>query len=196
MPIMGAYGTLAARASRPGTRARPQWRFDPSFGVGATYTLGNLRGAIPSASAVGLRSTIGKSAGKWYAEVIPNPITGNSNPGIWNENGINGIGWNTPDMWALLPGGQVFNGNAPASGSPSTPWSPGDVVGIAFDATAKKVWFSRNGVWFNNPAAGTGGISISGTTFYAGGSLWAAAGDALTIPSFVRYPKPAGFSYL
>lgn len=127
----------------------------------STLSDGNL---IASSSDV--RSVLGTIAfpdsGKYYAEFTVNgtasgyPIIGiianNDSAIAANQNPDTGVSY--------FQGGSV-NLNGSSTGTTLTALSTGDVVGVAYDAATRKVWFSLNGSFLNSgdPAAGTNQIT-------------------------------------
>jgi len=82
-----------------------------------------------------------------------------------------------------------------------TRWATGDVVMMAADAIAGKVWFGVNGAWSNgDPAAGTGGIvyAIAGLFFGCGAFVHTTDGPQKITARFAAadqsYSAPAGFT--
>ena len=80
-------------------------------------------------------------------------------------------------------------------------YDTGDVVGVALDIDAGKIWFAVNNVWAEgDPAAGTGESfdSIDGTNFHAIGTHYNSAGTGqFTLrlhSSRWDYSPPSGFS--
>ena len=68
---------------------------------------------------------------------------------IWPGNDANGYGYRG-DLGQLM-----YNGSATVTGMST--FTTNDIIGMAFDADNGKIWFSKNGTWYNsgNPAAGT-----------------------------------------
>lgn len=50
--------------------------------------------------------------------------------------------------------------NASTAGNGAGAYTTGDVIDVYVDATARKVWFAKNGVVSGNPTAGTGGYTL------------------------------------
>ena len=109
-------------------------------------------------------STSTKSTGKWYWEVLidvqavdslvgitPNPANGF--PGASNTGGI-----------GFYRAGQVYN-NSGATATNNSAFVTGDVIMLALDADAKKLWYGKNGTWDNSgdPVAGTGALATNWT---------------------------------
>jgi hypothetical protein len=87
-------------------------------------------------------------------------------------------------------------------------WSePSDVIGMAYIPASGKVWFSKNGVFDGDPAAGTDEAATGPTgTIYAavgldsvnnsGSAVVLVAGTGRFTASTQTYPAPAGFTPL
>lgn len=141
----------------------------------------------------------GRTSGKYYFEMAADAIpSGGGNVGVVTPSaayyhsyiGIDtqGWGWNSTAL-------KWHNGSSTAYGSSYT---TGDIIGVAFDITAGKVWFAKNGVWqgSGDPAAGTN-EAFSGLTgrlmpaiglYYAGNAATVALKDA-----DLTYAPPTGF---
>lgn len=74
----------------------------------------------------------------------------------------------------------------------------GDTLMVAVDLTAQTIWFGRNGTWYGNPAAGTGGSGISSmaptTTLHKIGRGAIVQQSNQTLPTTNTYPPPSGFT--
>jgi len=128
---------------------------------------------------VGLvRSVAQISAGKIYYEVTINTGGAGSADAIGLAAGSvsvtspsNGTSSPVGTCW-VQPSGAMYSDGV-SRGTPLGAIPTGSVVCIAFDATARLVWFRAgaagawNGAAGNNPATGTGGISMSMTSVYA-----------------------------
>lgn len=86
-------------------------------------------------------------------------------------------------------------------------YTVGDVIGVALNATAGRVWFSKNGVWqAGNPGAGTGGLQMTSVgsaycptfgyagQFGPGGQSVVGAATANFGKTPFSYEVPAGFT--
>ena len=136
-----------------------------------TMSEGNCALASSNAQWLGTSSTIAVSAGKWYAEWkyiaghnMKFGIVGNAGADIsWltanqSYGGYSAIGYE----YQFNNSGTGYRINNDAGGS----WSNGSftaadsIIMMAFDIDAGKIWWGRNGTWFNNtgtanPATGT-----------------------------------------
>jgi hypothetical protein len=127
--------------------------------INGTLSNGNLDYALNAA--YGTRGTFFPSTGKWYFEA---ELTAGTNPsyvifGIQRSSGSLGSysgGVAIPDGYGYLGFGTKMDGSSGSSYGDS--FTTNDVIGVAYDLDAGKVWFSKNGTWQNSgdPAAGTG----------------------------------------
>jgi hypothetical protein len=119
----------------------------------------NMQWALNAGSA--RRGTFGMKSGKWYFECA---ITSGTNPeyfapGIQLLSGaVTGYGGTSqvPSGYGYLGvnGNKLTGSTGSAYGSAFT---TNDVISVAFDADAGKIWFAKNGTWqaSGDPAAGT-----------------------------------------
>jgi len=158
------------------------------------------------------RATIGITTGKWYCECTITAIASrtNTSPGLWAGGSVlsTGGGYYGNGSIVLLeyPAGTLnvytnYGGTVAYSESNTLP--AGSVVGMCFDASNGKFWYSKNGVYLNggNPSAGTGAVvtGIAATTTYFFGGHAYSASDQLDF-NFGQKPfqflPPAGFQPL
>ena len=111
----------------------------------------------------GTKGTIGASSGKWYWEYTHGTIASGypqADIGVTKYaseiNHYNNGGSGSSDTYLI----QGNNGNKYTNGSGSSygsSFTTGDTCNIALDLDNGKVWFGKNGTWFNSgdPAAGT-----------------------------------------
>lgn len=149
-----------------------------------------------------VRATSAKSSGKWYFEVLSNTPTVSPfilfglAPSTLSLSSFPGA---TSDSWAYYQqSGEKWTNNSGAAYG--AVWdTDGDIIGLAVDLTAGKVWWAKNGVYQGggDPAAGTA-EAFSGLT----GSLFPAAElyrntQMLTArfdPAAQTYSAPSGFT--
>jgi hypothetical protein len=107
------------------------------------------------------RGTLGVSSGKWYFEATLTGSTGSVG------NNMVGVMTTTTSTLSDSYGGSTTrsyqaNGNLQGNNSTGTvsSASSGDVIMIAFDVDAGKLWVGKNGTWMNSgvPASGTGNV--------------------------------------
>lgn len=172
---------------------------------GADVVLANSdkEASNPSETYQSVRSITSQSSGKWYAECLVNVTSADSNFGVVNVSAnlssyvgsdANGVSYYTDGF-----GASIAEGGSSISYGSDTAVTAGDVLGIALDIAAGKVYFSINNTWMNSadPAAGTGGYahSVSGPFYLAGTPGVAAAVLTLrTGSSDFTYTPPSGFT--
>jgi len=121
---------------------------------GVTLKDGNLN-ADATGTATDVMATIFVNSGKYYVEYQINTAdSSTSNP----VTGIQGVGFPTsPKANIDRNGGYDYDGTT-GTLSPAFTYTTSDVVMMAFDVDAKKIWFGKNGTWYNSgdPGAGTG----------------------------------------
>lgn len=184
---------LISRSMLIASQIGPIWRFNPAD-VAAFVTVSNGDRTISQSSGgiTNARGTLSKTSGKWYAELQTAAASGGAVFGIATSAhtlDLDQIGGDTPSCGYGAGGALERNGSVVAT---YTAWGAGDVVGMALDRTSNLIWFSKNGVWqAGNPAAGTGGVSVSAGTYFPAATV--ANGDPLTIPQALKYPPPSGF---
>jgi hypothetical protein len=146
------------------------------------FSEGNLKLA-PNAGNYNMAfSNMGVSSGKFYYEF---GISGTTNTG--DNHGIidlSGIDYSNTNTTAVGTKGYAYypnNGNKTGIGSTSSygnSYTNGDIISVALDMDAGKVWFAKNGTYqaSGNPATGANeafsglsGTYFTGATLYAGG---------------------------
>ena len=131
--------------------------FNPLDNRGSgTLSDGNLQMAF-GATNDNVTATQGISTGKWYweAHIVDHAY---AYIGVQDSN-ISATGY-TVSAVALYDGGFVYINNSD-SGDRSTTYTNGDVVGVAFDADNKKIWWSKNGQWYSADDSSAATINIS-----------------------------------
>jgi hypothetical protein len=110
-------------------------------------------------------NTLFPSTGKWYCEMLCTAYGGGATLGyaavgvIQSTQTLNTV----PTSVASVPAGiweyrndaiKINNGSSASYGNT---WTANDLIGIAFDVDAGKVWFAKNNTWqaSGDPAAGT-----------------------------------------
>ncbi|RCX32088.1 SPRY domain-containing protein [Thioalbus denitrificans] len=151
-----------------------------------------------------VRATKGKLSGKWYWEVTV--ISGNTSPYI-----VIGIGTaslptaaapgSTATSYSYTEGGgyKYNNGSTTAYGAT---YATGDVIQVALDMTAGKIWWGKNGTWqaSGDPAAGTGAAftGLAGTQYPAVGLYRPPTDPSAVTANFgasaFSYSVPSGFN--
>lgn len=127
---------------------------NPLAHASGNLTLGNLRNIHPANVNYNELATLGVSSGKWYWEqkvfssqpssFLAGVITGDVD--LFRYNWSIGV-W--PTGYECDGSGKYFNNNI-LTGTWGGTLSNGDVMGVALDMDAGKVYFSRNGSWLSN----------------------------------------------
>ena len=175
-------------------------------GTDATLSNGNLDVAYGSASTrTATIATMGMSSGKWYWEhkltseggEIFGIVNVSDDSPVSNYPGFSNNGWGI-----YGDNGEVYhNGSGTAYGSA---FATNDVIGCAFDADNGKIWWSKNGTFFNSgdPAAGTNAAfsSLASDIYYPAVGDGGAAGTYTVSMNFGQrafdYTPPTGFEAL
>lgn len=181
---------------------------------GPTIQSGNLEFVGVNTSSYRIATgTIGSSSGKWYWEATINtaPGTGeNASVGITSKSYAGAITnsylGNQATEWGLLldSGPSNYFKSHSTLTSYSTAVSNGDVVQIAYDIDAGKIWFGRNGTWFasGDPASGANAAYtdlVAGTTYYPAVDILCATSKTFYINFGQRpfaFSVPSGFKAL
>ena len=181
---------------------------------GVTLSAGNQRvtWVVPgSANYIYLR-TVTAISGKTYCEFkcITEPATMTHGFGV-QESPISLFYNNNPNGGSMFSGNGgcglaaagFYNANSVTS-SGAYSFAVGDVIGVAFDPSTRKLWFSKNGTWISgDPAAGTSPTMTlaGGSTFYFTMGAYSCSISSGTYeyevyPSLVSqtYAAPYGFS--
>jgi hypothetical protein len=166
-------------------------------GSAVTLSGGNLIATInPGPSLV--RSTIGKTSGKWYWEITITSVSPNQNvPGIAyigasNNSfaGDNASSWGIYDAAATIAGGGYIY-NALYVGTGYLNYTTGDVLGFALDMGAQTLSITKN-----NVAMGSLITGLSGGAVYAVASI--AANNGILTANFGASPfagtVPTGYN--
>lgn len=178
--------------------------FDPlTVTSNISLSNGNLTSASTSnADFYTTRGTFGTVSGKWYFEVSADSgVFGTTLIGLMsptNTVAVRGPTTSTATMWSYRNNGNKNNNTTSAAYGNS--YTTGNVIGVAWDAEAGKIWFSKDGVWQNSgdPSAGTN-EAFSGLTgplvpFIAHGDTGPFSGNFGQRP--FKYAPPTGFKAL
>ena len=118
---------------------------NPLSKSGCTLSNGNLTVSDSSSSGGQVYSTMGSDTGKWYYEAH---ITDVGGPGgqIIGINPLRRPAGNVQNRTGYRSSGDVYNdgGSVQQTG---TSYTTGDIIGVAWDADNKKLWFAKNGSW-------------------------------------------------
>lgn len=126
-----------------------------------SITDGNLNFSDSSSSNRVAISSMTSSSGKWYFEMTSSS-TGTYAVGLMDKISNAGSFYRNNGTYSSSFGGGGTSGYSS--------WTTGDVIGVAWDADAGKLWFAKNNTWQSgDPSAGTSPTN----TFTAGLSLFA-----------------------
>jgi hypothetical protein len=178
--------------------------WNPLDNQGLTLANGNLDVSWSTNSWYNLKSTIGVGTGKWYYEYTVNSGSSNQIIGLFSTTtafpAVGGAGYMTASAsgWGYQLDGNKSNNNSFTS--TGTTAAAGDVIMVAFDMDAAKVWFGKNGTWLNsgNPATGANAAfsNLSGILAPAV-SLYGSQSGSLNAGSrSFAYTAPSGFKAL
>jgi PKD repeat protein len=164
----------------------------------------------PMANSFGARASRFVSAGRFYFEVEAGLAV------LHGAGSHAGIATSTPTITASLPpingsasggvtcrvNGTVFRNGADLGAGPGGWAAPGSVLCVAVDMNAGKAYFRVNGgSWTGDPAAGTGGYDVSGSSVAAIGVPRRNTGETnpgslrlRSLASEFAYAPPAGFT--
>jgi len=191
----------------------PLATWDPNWSLpGVTYTNGNLDISGNSANAKNVRTTVGRSSGKFYWEI---KATGGS--AALNHGGLgiaesampNNVGYigsaasglsfgysGFQVYWVTWAGVTTPSGNPPANSYVAA----GIVYMFALDMNTGTFWAGQDGTWYNggNPGAGTSpaATGLSGTV-YPGVTFYDSSTNTFSANFGQRafsYPAPPGFA--
>jgi hypothetical protein len=127
----------------------------------STFTLsdGNLtstQSATSSRNSVGGTMYVGPT-GKYYFEITCVTNANEIQIGVGGTiMDITSTAADQADVWWYRASGEIYgNGTEGSSGDYST-FTNGDVIQVAVDMDASKIWFGKNGTFVGDPAAGSG----------------------------------------
>jgi|TARA_B100001094_G_scaffold180104_1_gene174399 hypothetical protein len=159
-------------------------------GLDATLSEGNLKMVSGTATTrSGTASTIGLTAGKWFAEF---KITGSANGIVGiagttqnrtatDDDDIGNYPGRTQQGYGYLSGGDVYNNSSAVTGSFAS-FTTNDIIGVAVDLDGDLLYFYKNGAIQNS---GTG-IDISGITPHSGNWFFAVGDGSASTASTVE----------
>lgn len=188
------FGVRSMSASKTVARTYATW--NPSDkGGGVILSNNNLTVSLSTTPTDGgsVRSTIGKSSGKWYWEVTVNGSSPYSLPGIATSSATVSSGTayvsSATGYGYYTSNGSKYNNNTLAGYSVSA--SVNDVIGVALDMDAGTLAFYKNGI-----GLGTAFTGLSGT-FYAAEGNWTLNSQISTAnfgATVFSYSVPSGYN--
>jgi len=136
-----------------------------NFYAQATFSEGNLRVVTQVAAFAPIRSTIGVSSGKWYAEVkIITASATDHEQGVVSKAAVNnsaGVG-RIAEGYGYAGNGQVFRNDSQVTYSANS-LAADDILGIYLDLDNNKLYFAKNGT-IQNSGAGISMVDPASTT--------------------------------
>lgn len=171
-----------------------------------TFSLSNTKASLTNyfGTTQVTRGTRSRNSGKWYFEVVTTLFYSYGSVGIaTSAHSLNAsyLGqYSTGYGWMLNDGKVYYNASSSAYG---TAGASGNTLGVAVDLDNNKLYIAKNGTWQNsaNPAAGTGGYSITNATYFPAadfrGLFQYTSTTTHTIntgASSFSYTPPSGFS--
>jgi hypothetical protein len=176
--------------------------------AGVTLSNGNLTATSSSSSAwQAVRSTMPKNGtGKYYFEVTCNTLNANGVMIGISDNALSLSSYpgNSTYSWGWWSINSKYYHNSGETAGPT--YAQGDIVMVAFDISAGKLWFGKNGTWNNQPGGGNPGNPAAGTyetysgldatAYYATASLYNSEVVTINCGQSALSYKPSGFSAL
>ena len=120
-----------------------------------------------------IRSNFNLNAGKWYVESDIQATNNSASIGLVPSRSAtfsNGPGRDANGGISYETDGDVFSDNV-QNATAEASFAAGDVVQMAIDMDAKKVYFGKNNTFGGDPAAGTGGHSLPASILSDGAAL-------------------------
>lgn len=184
--------------------------FSPDSETGLTATYSTYGSNAPYVIKA-LTDAAVKSAGKWYFEVYLDVVTSNCGTEIGIMPASTGVitagnyisstspvnGW---VLWVKWYGTNYVSHNS-ASTSAGSGSSAGDVIGVAYDLDAGRIWFSVNNVWVlsGDPATGANPTFSDVSVPVVPAGSFSVVNNSITgrfVSSDLVYSPPSGFSAL
>jgi len=133
----------------------------------STSTLSNGNTTEAKSNGIGgVVSTLAANSGKYYCEVKINAVGADPQIGIYAVGGsskgyptsyLGNSNDQAPSMGWLVNGSYAIGYNNTSTGNVGSAFDVGDIMMIALDMDNSKIWWGKNGTWFNSgdPANGT-----------------------------------------
>jgi hypothetical protein len=176
---------------------------NPLENTGVVLTNGNLDASYTTSAWKNVKSTFSMPSGKWYFEFVHTTSVQFTQVGVFKTStalstatyfSVSSDGWSYSANY-----GELRNNDAIITSGISTA-TTSDTINVAVDIDAGKLWFGKNGTWFNsgNPATGadaaytnlSGAMSIAIAQYNLGGNAVVSL-NAGQRP--FAYTPPAGF---
>lgn len=172
--------------------------YDPSAkSADITLTNSNLTATGTAGAWKSAKASEGVSTGKWYWEITIDAVVTGAMVGVGKSAAsVNNYAGVDTNGWSYGWGGEKWHNSSNTAYGAS--WTDGDVISVALDLTAGKIWFAKNGVWQNSgdPAAGTGEAfsSVTGPVTPQD-SPYSSSGMTANFGQFdMTYTPPTGFT--
>lgn len=177
------------------------WNFYEAYVTPPSFSANRL--TVTYSTYGGIIGLLTKGVGKYYFEASFSIATGSAAKGVGLTPGQNAVNTSNPFRFGVAGCGIQYNSDGSVREDDvfgtTVGYGPtfinGDVIGCAYDANAHKCWFSKNGTFVGNPAAGTGGLALLSTPYNP--CAWTiTSGDivgAFSTGSFAHAP-PTGFA--
>lgn len=164
--------------------------------VGTTQVFNYSYPSIQSGSGGARTVTLPYGGQKYYIEMVFTSSTKNTTiVGIAGD--ASSGGWNNVPSIYMNDGGSYGGYTTAVSGGT---FNAGDVLNIAYDSTANKVYYGKNGTWSINPTSGSGVAIPNATTngnvriiFMSGASAGSDLVGAFRKASQLAYTIPTGY---
>jgi hypothetical protein len=177
---------------------------NPLANLGLTLTNGNLTNSYTTAFWTGTTGTMAMDSGTWYFEYTVSAtasytqigVIGTGRPlptgGVQLQNG-------TAYAWTYMTYGQLGNNSTYITSGISSA-TTNDIIMVAIDVSNGKIWFGKNGTWFNSgsPSTGTNAAytNLSGSMIPAIYSYGTESGNINFGQRAFAYTAPSGFKAL
>jgi len=178
--------------------------WSPLANLGLTLTNGNLSNSYTTTSWTGTTGTMAMDSGTWYFEYTVSVtatytqigVIGTGRPlptgGLQLQNG-------TAYAWSYQTYGQLGNNSTYITSGISSA-TTNDIIMVAVDVSNGKIWFGKNGTWFNSGSPSTGVnaayTNLSGSMIPAIYSYGVESGDTNFGQRPFAYTAPSGFKAL
>jgi len=154
VPKPYAPQSIAARRATVDTCKNNFVTMNPLNKSGCTLSNGNLTTADATSSGGQIYSTMGSNTGKWYYEAHVTAV-GGPNAQIIGIQPLIKVATNGQNRTGYRSSGDVYSDSGTVQSG--TSYTTGDIIGVAWDADNKQLWFAKNGSWVysGDPANGT-----------------------------------------
>jgi hypothetical protein len=172
---------------------------NPLENRGLTLSNGNLNAAYSPAAWQSAKSTFSMTSGKWYFEATLLETWSNGMLGVYPTSSALASDGLINNAYAYQTDGRIWSNKTVLTTTSS--FSSGDTIMCAIDIDAGKLWFGRNGTWYNSgaPASGTNATytGLSGAYSPATSIYNASSGLATNFGQRAfAYTAPSGFKAL